>query len=210
MIASIAFGLIAACYALRQYCDFKATLSNGKEDDQSDTSSVPVYCPDSFNRPPLISTKHNHPFDLFGLNNISSKNKIAPLFSIEIKPLTDSTRISRPHFHILDYNVKNKEIVEFLIECQTSKDPEIQALWDKETDKVYLVGGKNDVPTSTGDSSWTIAPYHSFWIRLDLTTIDKKGMIHFCARFPVQSIIAGPFHTIVQIIPEEELHFLSV
>lgn len=213
LIASIAFGCLTACYFVYRHCCFKAIALNDDDesvvplDDDDVVPSPSLYCPSSFNRPVCEYKKQTDPNCLFALDSENSKNKKAPLIPIQIHHSGLFT--AKMDFRILDYNVKDKT-VEFLIECQTPKDPEIEAFWDEKANRVYLAGGKTDPSTMIASNSFRLAEFHSFWIRLDLSTIHEKGPIHLYVKAPTTSIGAGANQQIINVIPEEEIYLFSV
>lgn len=181
MVVSIIFGVLAAsCYIFSHFCLKNLSIKNRLDNDDDYYYFLPTYAPKSLNQ--SIPLKGQD--DILSLTANMSKNVItrAPLYEIEIQNLEDKLPIS--NFQINNYNI-NHEMIEFLIECGTAGDPEIQALWDKTSRNLYLVGGKTDAPqVSSNGCSFKVAQDHLFWIRINLNTIDETGEIHICGRLP--------------------------
>jgi hypothetical protein len=97
----------------------------------------------------------------------------------------------------VNYTVNNG-MMEVLIECHTSSNPEVQALWDEKNHKLYLVGGHKcdprPEPTDPNGISAISASYA--WIRIDLNQLSHKGEIPIYVRVGVKW--AGPDKTILE------------
>lgn len=195
LIATTIITSLAMCYYIfTRYC-FKAKVLDQQDDSQINHL---LYFPKHLNQQPPIRSDG---FIVTKLENL----KAAPLYEVECEELNDN--LTTTGFHIENYTV-NDGVVEFLIECLTSSNPEVQALWDETNHKLYLVGGhKHDPrPKSNDPNVIHCIPSSYAWIRLDLNELPYKGEIPIYVRLP--ALHAG--HKFTKLRDEEDALLITI
>ena len=108
------------------------------------------------------------------------------IYNIEIQEVSSSDNIPPTWFSILDYKVA-KTVLELLIEYHSNGHPEIQALKDLQTGKLFLTGGKIDTPLLTETSRGThltLAKSNRAHVSMDLFSLGKIEELNIYKKLP--------------------------
>lgn len=142
-----------------------------------DDLSSPLYCPKKFNR--TLAIDRSAPLLISLLPE--SGNKSAPAYEVKVKKLEGPLITS--DFQIRDYHSEG-EILEFLIDCRTKGNPEVQALWDEKTSRLYLVGGKTDPNIDVNEKESLAPKIEQAWIRINLEQLKTHQALAIYGRLP--------------------------
>ena len=111
-------------------------------------------------------------------------------YELDVTLMEKKSEIPATSFRLLDHKV-NGAVLELLVEYSSQGFPDIQALLDEKTGRLFLVGGKSDAPVeqkTTRGTQLVFAKSNQARISIDLATLaktlGKKGWLEIFKRNP--------------------------